>query len=280
MDDNISLIVMDIDGTLVDSPRSYELNKELEDTLHKVMRRGIRVSLASGRSYGHIVSHLGYIGFNSPLICNNGAIIRDNNNIYFERLLPCDIVSRAWSFARDMCCRAEFSSDYMMYVCEFQGYQGIHVPQMGTGCYMINLIENDESMKLVRSSRISKITLTVANENQAGNVWNKWSGIKTSLSSPTEFTKSQWNFFEISSNGITKASGLKCLAERLKIPLSKVMVFGDGDNDAEMLKMVSHSFAVGNASSAAKEAAREIVPPVYENGVGLILKERILKSIR
>lgn len=273
---SINMIVTDIDGTIVDSPKSYELNRELEDTLHRVINLGIKVGLASGRSYGHIMSHLGYIGFNSPLICNNGAVIRDDNNIYFEKLLSPDIVLKAWCLARNMHCRAEFLSDYMMYVCEFRGYRGIHVPQMGKGNYKIDLVDSNQSMNMLYNSKISKITLTVADRTQANEVCREWSSINMLLSSSTELTRSLWNFIEISPKGISKASGLKYLTKKLRIPLSEVMVFGDGDNDAGMLRMASNSFAVSNASSEAKMAAKEIIPAVYENGVGVILKERIL----
>ena len=60
--------------------------------------------------------------------------------------------------------------------------------------------------------------------------------------------------------GIHKAWGLQRVMDPLGIDPSQVMAFGDNDNDIEMLDLARYSFAVDNASPAAKAAAKFHIP--------------------
>ena len=71
---------------------------------------------------------------------------------------------------------------------------------------------------------------------------------------------------EVMPKGINKLKGLKKLCQKLDIPLSKVMTFGDYDNDVEMLSAAGLGVAVSNASTRAKEASDLIIGSVEEQG--------------
>ena len=49
------------------------------------------------------------------------------------------------------------------------------------------------------------------------------------------------------------------LAERLQIPLSETVVFGDYLNDLEMFKIAGQAIAVGNALPEVKQAAHQVI---------------------
>ena len=74
---------------------------------------------------------------------------------------------------------------------------------------------------------------------------------------------------EIMLAGISKASAVRALAQGLGIRMDQVMCFGDYDNDAEMLAACGVSVAMGNASPAAREAAKYITADHREAGVAL-----------
>lgn len=67
--------------------------------------------------------------------------------------------------------------------------------------------------------------------------------------------------------GHGKLAGVKKMAEILSITLDDVAAFGDSDNDVGMLKGCGHSVAVGNASPAAKEAAKYVSAFDHADGV-------------
>lgn len=56
------------------------------------------------------------------------------------------------------------------------------------------------------------------------------------------------------------------------------MVFGDGGNDIEMLKLAKYSFAMANAPQEIKSIAHYEAPSNQENGVLQILSNYFLKG--
>lgn len=54
---------------------------------------------------------------------------------------------------------------------------------------------------------------------------------------------------------------------------ANVMAFGDGDNDIELLRMSSHSYAMENASPAFLQVADQIAPHHKDQGVLTILED-------
>lgn len=66
-------------------------------------------------------------------------------------------------------------------------------------------------------------------------------------------------FVEFLRSDVTKGDGLKYICEMLNIPLSKVVAFGDGDNDSEMLQYAGLGCAMKNAKDLAKESANIIL---------------------
>ena len=67
--------------------------------------------------------------------------------------------------------------------------------------------------------------------------------------------RSQPYIFEVMPQNITKATGLKELAQKLRISRTDIMAIGDALNDLEMLKAAGFSVAMGNASPEVKAAA-------------------------
>ena len=64
-----------------------------------------------------------------------------------------------------------------------------------------------------------------------------------------------------------KMNGLRRIADIMGIDVEGVVAIGDSDNDVSMLKGCSRSFAVGNGTPAAKEAATDVVPGKHGEGV-------------
>lgn len=70
-----------------------------------------------------------------------------------------------------------------------------------------------------------------------------------------------------------KAWGLKQLLNHWDLNEANVMAFGDGDNDIELLRMASHSYAMENASPALFQVADQVAPHHKDQGVLTILED-------
>ncbi|MDR2320631.1 MAG: Cof-type HAD-IIB family hydrolase [Microbacterium sp.] len=90
-----------------------------------------------------------------------------------------------------------------------------------------------------------------------------------------EATLSGAPFVEVMAEGVTKATGLAQLCDRLGIDRSEVLAFGDALNDVEMLRWAGRGVAMANAEPEALAAADEVAPSNAEDGVAVMI-ERVL----
>ena len=73
--------------------------------------------------------------------------------------------------------------------------------------------------------------------------------------------------------GMHKAWGLKQILNHWDLNKANIIAFGDGDNDIEILRMASHSYAMENASPALLQVADQVAPHHKDQGVLTILED-------
>src|SRR5713101_8381812 len=74
---DIRLLVLDLDGTIVD--QSDHIRDSVAQAIDLVKRRGVAVAIATGRRYQSALPAYDFIGSTLPLICYEGGLIRDRN---------------------------------------------------------------------------------------------------------------------------------------------------------------------------------------------------------
>ena len=81
----IKLVVTDMDGTFVDSNK--ELHPETIDYIKKLLEKGVKFSIASGRQYQNLRTHFLEIEDQLIFISDNGTIIHDGlDKIYVDAI--------------------------------------------------------------------------------------------------------------------------------------------------------------------------------------------------
>ena len=85
-------------------------------------------------------------------------------------------------------------------------------------------------------------------------------------------SKSLPYFLEFASPEVTKASGLAFVAEHLGFTAEETVVFGDGENDVEMLDWAGYGIAVENAHERVRAAADLVCPSCEEQGVAQVIE--------
>lgn len=94
--------------------------------------------------------------------------------------------------------------------------------------------------------------------------------------SDLNFTRSNAYTLDVISSGISKASGIEVLIEKLGIKREDTYAFGDSLNDLEMLKYVGTGVAMGNGLPEVKNAADLVTADVTKDGIEKALKELAL----
>ena len=82
-------------------------------------------------------------------------------------------------------------------------------------------------------------------------------------------TSGRWNpdFTDITAKGADKGEGIKTLAKHLGLDIRYTMAFGDGGNDASMIKTAGIGVAMGNAIEALKNVAHYTTSSVDDDGI-------------
>ena len=81
------------------------------------------------------------------------------------------------------------------------------------------------------------------------------------------------HWYDIVPHGVNKATGLRILMEKLGIGPDEVMVFGDAENDLEVLQETPNSVAVANALPSVKRLARYHIGACVDDGVAEALED-------
>lgn len=73
-------------------------------------------------------------------------------------------------------------------------------------------------------------------------------------------------FVSVVAEGVSKSAAIAWVADDLKVPMSDVMMVGDGHNDLPAIEAVGWGVAMGNAEPEVKAAARLVVGHVDHDG--------------
>ncbi|HET9997318.1 MAG TPA: HAD family hydrolase [Nocardioides sp.] len=82
----------------------------------------------------------------------------------------------------------------------------------------------------------------------------------------TDYVVGWTAWLDLAPVGVSKASGLAHVAERLRVAAADVLAIGDGRNDIEMLQWAGRGVAMGQAVEPVIAAADDVTGTVYEDG--------------
>ncbi len=85
--------------------------------------------------------------------------------------------------------------------------------------------------------------------------------------------------FDVVLKDHSKRDGIIKVLEYFKIPLQNAYAFGDGSNDVEMLQYIPNSFAMGNAKTHVKQAAKTTTDRFDEDGIlNALINAKLIKE--
>jgi len=79
-------------------------------------------------------------------------------------------------------------------------------------------------------------------------------------------------WLDIAAEGVTKASALEALRQKLGTDVSNTVAVGDGRNDIEMLTWAGRGVAMGQAPDEVIAVADEVTASVLDDGAALVLR--------
>lgn len=258
------LVALDLDGTLLNNVNSiseytFEILKELDG-------KGIKIVIATGRSYSSLKPKIHKLKLEHPVICYNGAMIRDgkNDEILYNSTLPNDItkdlidISRRESLHFQGFIDGEFyyekKSKHSKYYQELSGLEG-----QETNFDCIDNPVFTKAMFISEPHNLFKI------ENE----------LRRRFSDRAYIAFSKPNFLEIMNITASKSKALDRLVKKYGFEPEDVIAFGDGLNDEDMLSYAGKGIVMKNGHESLRSKFENTEYSNNEDGVARYLKKLI-----
>lgn len=248
----IKLIALDLDGTLLDPAGA--ITQESKAAIARAREGGVRVVLNTGRPIPEAVWFAREAGCDHLISCLGGAALVDGDR--GETLRRWDMPRDGGRQALALC----LGRDIELMI--FAGEEIVLDPfskrsLLKTYPYPIfhrAAVEVEDPLAYLRER---DLPLTKIHGG-----WNRASYPLEELSalSGVQLTASNDHDFELVPAGVDKGRTLAIMALMYGIPMEETAAVGDSDNDLPMLAAAGFSVAMGNATPAAKAAARWVAP--------------------
>ncbi len=268
------LVVIDIDGTLL--IKADDISAENKAALAELKRRGIAVSLCSGRAIQAARSVISQLEIDGYHIFFDGALVTDLaglDHVYIKTIEP-DLIQRAVGFAREHSIIMDLFTATGYYA-ESESW----VTDIRREYFKISPTLIDFS-RLPDGERVVKGTLVVrsAAEKAGAEEFRREFSRELHLSLTKTPAYPDADFINVIAPGVSKRTALDALTRRMGITLEQVMAIGDGPNDVPILAAVGLGVAMGNAPADVKACARHVTGDVEHNGVAQAIKEFVLRQ--
>jgi Cof subfamily protein (haloacid dehalogenase superfamily) len=261
------LVATDVDGTLLD--RDERVSPRAAAVIGRLVAAGVGFVLATGRPPRWIPPVVAQLDVALMAVCANGAVLYDaveDAVLWSCTLDPATLadLAAAASDALPGCALAvervptrAFDAS-APFVAE-PDYRHAW-PDADNGLAPRSELLTEPAVKLlIRCPELSSDAMVAALAPVVGDTAD------LTFSTPR-------GLVEASPPGITKATGLAEVTDRLGLRATDVVAFGDMSNDLEMLRWAGHGVAMGNAHPALLEIADEVTAGNGEDGLALVLE--------
>ncbi|MFS0557206.1 Cof-type HAD-IIB family hydrolase [Brevibacillus sp. 179-C9.3 HS] len=272
------LLALDVDGTILMS--NHSLSKVTEQAITQLVKQGVHVTLATGRAYPSAKSLAQQFQISAPLVSHDGAFVADpkTDQVLYVQRIPFEIAVRITDIL------VAHGLDVMVlhesYAVTNRTWKWTDLFPLLNAWTLRQLWKNQYPLKIqasrllagyVRKHEVCAPKIFVTGDEK------RLSAARRELANAeltgVRVTASGANNMEILPEGISKASGLAVVSERLAILPEEIVAVGDNYNDAEMLQFAGMGVAMGNAPDDLKQLARHVTETNDRHGVAEVIEK-------
>jgi Cof subfamily protein (haloacid dehalogenase superfamily) len=257
----VQAFACDLDGTLVG--KDGVVGDRTRAAIARSQAAGIPVLIATGRMFRSVKRYLDDIGLPEPVVCYQGAAVVDPPSGVFllHRPLELDVARDAIAALATLGISPNVYVDDQLYVAaendytrRYSVFQRLPVVEVGD---LLAWLERPPT-KLV----------AVAEPPVLAEIRPVLEG---RLGARAFLTTSLPYMLEIGNPEVTKGSGLAFVAERLGLALDRIVAFGDGENDVELLEAAGFGVAVEGGYPRLRAIADRTCPGPEDEGVASVI---------
>lgn len=249
------ILALDLDGTVLKSDRT--ISEALIHTVQKLAQQ-IPVVIATGRHHTTARPYYHQLGLTGPIICCNGAYVYDYQQ---EKVIQHNAIPRP--IAKEF---LQLAQSHGMSAVLYATHAMMHSVSHPIS-YIEDLAEWAEQFPANLKPQIYKVTDLHQQLDSNEFIWKfvlEGEGVKsfaTQMFVEEHFSAEQsWrDRFDFAYKGNSKGAALSAYLATLGINPNNMVAIGDHHNDISMLKLAGLGIAMGNADSAIKVIADQVV---------------------
>ncbi len=256
----IKMVVSDMDGTLLNS--NHEVSNRFFELFEELKKRNILFVAASGRQYNSMVQKLDAIRDDIVIVSENGAFVKYQNKELLTTPLPkaqvttiLDIVQQSNGMHAALC------SKHNAYV---GGESKDFISMLSQYYTNFDIIDLSSTIP-VEILKVAIYHFESSEEYIYPALKHMENKLKIKVSGP--------NWVDVSSINAHKGYAIEKLMTKYNIQPHELLVFGDYNNDIEMLALTDYSFAMENAHPNVLRAANYTTASNDDFGVERILEK-------
>ncbi len=267
----VKLLAIDLDDTLIG--QDLRVSVRNQRAIRRAVRAGIKVTLATGRTFTTTLPFAEKLGLTHTLACFQGALLRGKSKVLTSRTMPpqhyLDIVDFGLRHKVQVCVYAlDHDTVYFQRPLDRYGKEYLDRIEQVRQISLVNLRTFPFPHPPIKIMFVTSPDKVIALEKKALAKWDH----------KLYITRTRANLLEFLHPHVNKGFALRQLAEHYHLDLQETAAIGDGYNDVPMLKAAGVSFAVKNAPAVVERAADHVVSSYDQDGVAeaidWILKNR------
>ena len=251
-----------MDGTLLNS--DHQVSDRFYDVFHKLSSRGVMFVAASGRQYHSMAHKLSIIKDDIIFIAENGALVKKREEELSSTPLGVDVQRELLSVVDEIDnAHAMLCGKYTSY---FDGKSKQFLDQLKEYYSAYEIVEDYAAV----TDEIVKIAVYHA-DSAENFIFPKVGYLEDRLK--VKVSGQHWvDFNHIDAH---KGNALGKIMQQYNIKSNQLLVFGDYNNDLEMLQLADYSFAMKNAHPNVKKVANYETSSNDDYGVERILEQML-----
>ena len=259
--ENIQLFVFDIDGTLIPH-KSNEVSEVTREAIHQLKSAGKDVLIATGRAFYFIPQAVKDAVTPDFYVCINGQCLLDNEGHIIHRydLDRNEIIALTqWCIEHKIAVGLKMADAVEVYY-NFDEFVMTYVKGLD-----YRKILRDCTGKDVQDSIETPMGMFLIGDDE------KVLSIKNDYKT-LSITRSYAHAFDVFAKGDGKSRAIGHVLKHLNIGWDQVMVFGDGENDIDMIQKAQIGVVMGNAQVEVQSHGDFVTRTVTDDGIVFALK--------
>lgn len=283
MNQNIRLVALDMDGTLLNHEGQISVTDQT--AIKEITAQGIEVVISTGRPYTGLPTELlCSLGVHYAITANGAGVytLPDKTCLHASCMQPELLYPLLEELQKkDIHIDAFVHGDRYGLQSNYAKIDTLAMPQS-----LRDYIRNSGTLfedlaALIRENRLEVEKMTLNFYPLADGSFKDRESVISLLAQHPEvtFLSGGYHNLEFTKTGTTKGMGLRFLCEHLGISLSQTMACGDTQNDIDILQTAAIGVAMGNADREVQELADYVTLTNEECGVAAAI-HRFIGSIQ